>query len=221
MPRLADFGLARVLKTSSSSNNISGTPAYMAPETFDGKRFEQSDLWSVGVLLYQLLTVRLPFPQTDIVHLIASIVRNSPEPMAINIPFSLRQVVTRALQKDPARRYQSATQMRAELAHAVQLANIAISYSHLKTVSRRLPPTADIARITSSTRLDQHTYRQLDEKPTLVIDRDRIATQINVNATRRGGYFKLSYRRKHCLTVLCTIGHAACQARYYGEQFRR
>ncbi len=66
-PRLADFGISRALRTtaSSQSSNVSGTFAYMSPEGFDGKRSVQTDVWSVGVNLYQFLTGTLPFPQKE------------------------------------------------------------------------------------------------------------------------------------------------------------
>jgi serine/threonine protein kinase len=54
-PRIADFGLARLIDTSATVSLAAGTPAYMAPEAFDGQRSVQTDLWSVGVILYQLL----------------------------------------------------------------------------------------------------------------------------------------------------------------------
>ncbi|MEW6734604.1 MAG: serine/threonine-protein kinase, partial [Acidobacteriota bacterium] len=111
-PRLADFGLARVLKSSGSSGGIAGTPAYMSPETFDGKRLEQSDLWSAGVIFYQLLVGRLPFPQSEITALIGAIVQRDPEPLPAEIPQPLQEIITCALQKDPAQRFRSATEMR-------------------------------------------------------------------------------------------------------------
>lgn len=65
--RLADFGISRALRTTvaSQSQNISGTFAYMSPEALDGKRSVQTDVWSVGVNLYQFLTGTLPFPQKE------------------------------------------------------------------------------------------------------------------------------------------------------------
>lgn len=74
-PRLADFGISRALRTtaSSQSSNVSGTFAYMSPEGFDGKRSVQTDVWAVGVNLYQLLTGELPFPQKEPSALIAAI----------------------------------------------------------------------------------------------------------------------------------------------------
>jgi len=59
-PRLADFGIARLLKTGSYSSNVSGTFAYMAPEAFNGKRNEQTDVWSAGVIFYQMLRGACP-----------------------------------------------------------------------------------------------------------------------------------------------------------------
>ncbi len=61
-PRIADFGLARVLDPGVTVSRAAGTPAYMAPEAFDGRRSAQTDLWSVGVILYQLARRQLAVP---------------------------------------------------------------------------------------------------------------------------------------------------------------
>src|SRR3982751_360326 len=110
-PRLADFGIARVIKTGSYSQNLSGTFAYMAPEAFDGKRNEQTDVWSVGVILYQMLAGHLPYDQPDIVSLVGAIVHHDPPPLPDSVPQSLRSAVTRALRREPLERYQSAAEM--------------------------------------------------------------------------------------------------------------
>src|SRR5205085_8138967 len=70
-PRIADFGISRIIKTTSQSITIAGTYAYMAPEAFDGRRNEQTDIWAAGVIFYQMLTGRLPFPQKDPASLMA------------------------------------------------------------------------------------------------------------------------------------------------------
>src|SRR5207253_3402374 len=90
-PRLADFGLARVLKSSANSGGIAGTPAYMSPEAFDGKRSEQSDIWSAGVIFYQLLAGRAPFPQTDMTALFGAIIQREPEPLPPTIPYPIQE----------------------------------------------------------------------------------------------------------------------------------
>ena len=114
-PRLADFGISRVLKSTSQSSNIMGTPSYMSPEAFDGKRNEQTDIWSVGVIFYQLLAGRLPFEQADITSLLGAILTRNPEPLPSNIPKPLQNVIARALAKDTSVRYKSATEMRKAL----------------------------------------------------------------------------------------------------------
>ncbi len=116
-PRLADFGISRALRTtaSSQSQNVSGTFAYMPPEGFDGKRSVQTDVWSVGVNLYQFLTGELPFPQKEPSNLIAAIIMREPELLPTDIPQSLKNVVAKALAKQPENRYASANEMREDL----------------------------------------------------------------------------------------------------------
>jgi serine/threonine protein kinase len=114
-PRLADFGIARVIKTDSYSKAVIGTFAYMAPEAFDGKRNEQTDIWSVGVLLYLMLAGRLPYDQADIVSLVGAIISHDPPPLPDPVPESLRRIVARALRRVPSERYQSAAEMRRDL----------------------------------------------------------------------------------------------------------
>lgn len=117
-PRLADFGIARLLKSSSHSAHVSGTLAYMAPEAFDGKRNEQTDIWSVGVMFYQMLSGRLPFDQPDIPSFIGAIMRHDPPALPDSVPAVLRKIAMKALQRDPANRYSSATEMRSDLREA-------------------------------------------------------------------------------------------------------
>ncbi|MBV9959760.1 MAG: DUF4268 domain-containing protein [Acidobacteria bacterium] len=119
-PRLADFGIARILKTTSQSTIATGTPNYMPPEAFDGKRSEQTDIWSVGVIFYQLLSGHLPFPQTEITALLGAIITREPEPLPATVPAGLQQLIKRALEKEPQRRYESAGEMREALRRASQ-----------------------------------------------------------------------------------------------------
>lgn len=114
-PRLADFGISRVLKSTSQSSIVAGTPAYMAPEAFDGKRNEQTDIWSVGVIFYHLLAGSLPFAQADITSLVGAILSRNPDPLPITVPLPLREIISCALTKDPKQRYKSVAEMRAAL----------------------------------------------------------------------------------------------------------
>jgi serine/threonine protein kinase len=119
VPRLADFGIARVIKTDSSSKGVVGTLAYMAPECFDGKRSQQTDVWSVGILLYEMVTGAVPYRYADTASLISAIVGKDPPPLAKSVPKPLRKVIEGALTRDPTRRFNSAGEMR----HALRLAS--------------------------------------------------------------------------------------------------
>lgn len=113
VPRLADFGIARLMEnTGAYSTNVSGTPKYMAPEAYRGKRSEQTDLWSVGVIAYQLLTGICPFEGEDSVSLMYAVLTQKPTPLPSYFPDDLRNVVSKSLEKDPEVRYRSAAEMR-------------------------------------------------------------------------------------------------------------
>lgn len=119
-PRLTDFGVARIQSSSIHSQVAAGSPAYMAPEAFDAVRSLQTDIWSAGVIGYQLLTGRLPFPQTDSMALLNAILRQPPAPFSVVAPAALQTIIGKALEKDPARRYQSAAEMRHALITATR-----------------------------------------------------------------------------------------------------
>lgn len=118
-PRITDFGLSRLL-TGSGSSAVAGTPEYMAPEAFGegDKRTLQTDLWAVGVILYRLLSGRLPFRGNNPAARMRAILDNPPDPLPEEVPEPLKAVVRRALQKVPAQRYASAAEMRQALRQA-------------------------------------------------------------------------------------------------------
>lgn len=120
MPRLADFGISRVLKSTSQSNLAAGTPGYMAPEAFDGKRNEQTDIWSAGVILYQMISGSLPFPQGDLTSLVGAILTRNPDPLPISVPKPLHSIIKCALEKNTGKRYRSVGDMRADLRNAME-----------------------------------------------------------------------------------------------------
>ena len=114
-PRLADFGISRIISADSLSKTLSGTWSYMAPECFDGKRNIKTDIWSVGVILYRMLAGYLPFQEKEFFELSAAIKFNEVEPLPNSIPLALQKIVAKALAKSPTERYQSAATMREEL----------------------------------------------------------------------------------------------------------
>ncbi len=114
-PRLADFGISSILKSVNQSVNAVGTPAYMAPEAFYGQRDKQTDIWSVGVVLYQMLKGELPFTG-NLVEIQAAIEGKSPAPLPDTIPFTLRTIIlNKALAKDRLERYKAADDMKKRL----------------------------------------------------------------------------------------------------------
>lgn len=115
LPRITDFDQARVLLSAASTQGIAGSPAYMAPETWRGDRRLESDIWSVGVILYEMLAGRRPFHATS-VHDFAEVVRREEfPPVPDSVPDALRDVVARALEKQWEHRFGSAREMHAAL----------------------------------------------------------------------------------------------------------
>jgi serine/threonine protein kinase len=121
--RLLDFGLARGrgvdMTTLTRTGTIVGTPGYMSPEQFDGYGVdERSDLYSLGVVLFELLTARLPFTgQTPIAVAMKHKTEPPPSPRSLRreVPAWLDRLVLQCLEKDPARRFGSAAELASEL----------------------------------------------------------------------------------------------------------
>ncbi len=116
--KVADFGIAHVEDGQAQRTQLGavlGTPQYMSPEQVRGDRLDgRSDLFSAGIVLYQMLAGERPFRGDSLVALAASIEQAEPPPLADKrpeVPPSLRRVVARCLAKDPARRYQSGREM--------------------------------------------------------------------------------------------------------------
>ncbi len=122
--KVLDFGIAKSLSDDTSttlthSGQILGTPAYMAPEaSLEGAANVRTDLYSLGVVLYHALAGTLPFVAQDLRMMIAQHASDEPPEMPDHVPASLRALVAKLMQKDPAQRYGSATEVRDALAAA-------------------------------------------------------------------------------------------------------
>lgn len=110
---LSDLGIAMQPGSSmTQTGTIVGTPAYMSPEHAQGKRLDaRSDIFSLGLVLYQLLTGRAPFETDSTLAVLYSVIHESPPPLRQfrpDIPPYLEGVVLKAIAKDPAKRFQTA-----------------------------------------------------------------------------------------------------------------
>ena len=112
---ITDFGIAQVESNATITNGMIGTPAYMSPEQAKGKRLDhRSDIYSVGVILYEVLTSRIPFMEENGLALIQEIIHGRYQPVEVfrsDTPPWLAQITYRCLEKSPDRRYQSATEL--------------------------------------------------------------------------------------------------------------
>ncbi len=127
--KVTDFGIARAgASQMTEAGSIVGTAQYLSPEQARGTNVDQrSDLYSLGVVLYELLTGTLPFNGDTPVEIAMKHLSQPPEPPSSRrpeIPRALDQIVGRALAKDPAARYQSAEEMDADLERAARGAGV-------------------------------------------------------------------------------------------------
>src|SRR3989475_2486082 len=119
--KVTDFGTAKILQfgTVQQTAHVMGTPSYMSPEQVKGRAVDgRSDIFSLGVMLYEMVTGEKPFPGQNITTVIYKIVNEDPVPprqVDPSIHPGISAVVMRALEKDPDQRYQSCREMLEDL----------------------------------------------------------------------------------------------------------
>ncbi len=124
--KITDFGIARITDASKTKTGmVLGTPSYMSPEQLAGKKVDgRSDLFSLGVMLFQLVTGRLPFQGDSMATLMYKIANEAhPQADAIRpeLPRCVCVIINRALAKDPQKRYQTGALMAADLRKCLQI----------------------------------------------------------------------------------------------------
>jgi serine/threonine protein kinase len=118
---LMDFGLVRIANTASHtiSGMISGTPAYMSPEQAKGEKTDhRTDIYSLGIILYEMLAGCVPFEADSTLSLIYKQINDPPAPIP-GISPAVQKVIDRALAKKPEDRYPTASKMAADFFHAI------------------------------------------------------------------------------------------------------
>jgi len=126
--KVLDFGLAKRLVTEelgeamrsqltlTEEGVIAGTLPYLAPETLQGDPADaRSDIWALGVVLYEMAAGKRPFEGRTGFELTSSILRDTPAPVPARTPAGLRAVIRKCLEKDLAKRFQTASEMRSAL----------------------------------------------------------------------------------------------------------
>ena len=123
--KIMDFGIAKMAtSTKTQTNIVLGTPTYMSPEQISGKKVDgRSDIFSLGVAMFELLTGRPPFIADNVSALLFAIA-HTPHPSAKafrpDLPPIVKEVLDRALQKDPVHRYRRASEFAMELRSCVE-----------------------------------------------------------------------------------------------------
>jgi len=146
--KVTDFGIARALASAPvvEGGDVWGTPDYLSPEQAAGKRLgSPSDVYSIGVVMYEMLTGRLPFEAESGIALLFKHLRE--EPTAINelnsrVPPGLARIVHKALAKEPSARYHTASQL-AQILINYHRAGEAMTTAQRPVVVRREPPSEE------------------------------------------------------------------------------
>ena len=148
--KITDFGIARFDTTSlTHDGQLLGTPNYMSPEQVQGREVDRrTDLFSLGVVLYEMITRHKPFAGenlTAVSHRIVYDAYTPPEEYTGSLPPGVSEIFPRALAKDPAERYPSAQALADDLARAVEVyeRDVALSDTQDLPVGRPQPPPAE------------------------------------------------------------------------------
>ena len=157
--KILDFGVARLERaypakavsgdttvTLDDTGSVSGTLRYLAPELLQGQRADhRSDIFSLGVTLYEMISGRQPFFGRSSAEVVASILKDNPKPLRDirpEIPRQLERLILRCLEKNPERRQQSALELRDDLK---SLERVAVSGGPNRAPSIAVLPFADMS----------------------------------------------------------------------------
>lgn len=211
--KVLDFGLAKPTHLTDVNGNesnktipgtVMGSARYMSPEQARGLEVdERTDIWSVGVVLYEMLTGQAPFNGSSAADTMAAVIYKEPEPiqnLLPNLPAELHRIVRKALQKDREERYQSVKDL------ALDIKDVIYAIEHANSGDRQ-------ANVTSSP--------QFSENPTIIhttisanhpTDRTAALTagpgELHSGSLQKRGYWKVAFGTLASLILVTVIGAA-------------
>lgn len=176
--KIMDFGIANSGASLTHTGEVLGTPNYMSPEQVKGKPLDgRSDLFSTGVLLYEMLTGEKPFAGPNVATIIYKIVNEEPIPprdLDVTIHPALSAVITKALKKSPEERYQTGAELASELKHYREVGSAADATMALPVAqftddygSATLAQAAAISANTWETRDPERSSRTATSEPAI------------------------------------------------------
>ena len=100
--KVGDFGISKVLEnTASQAMTVVGTPYYMAPESCQSQPYtSKSDVWALGIIVYELCTLKQPFQADNLLGLVMKIVTEEPDPIPSNYSPELQELLSKMMTKD-------------------------------------------------------------------------------------------------------------------------
>lgn len=140
VPKLLDFGISKEWNDVTTAQNapLTGTPAYMSPEQANGetKLDPRTDVWSLGVVLYEMLTGKHPFVEQNYQALMTAIAERPHAPLDPTVPLGVRRLIDRCLSKQPEARHATCSEL------AIALRESISAKSHVRTQQRSFVLTA-------------------------------------------------------------------------------
>ncbi|HEX4946007.1 MAG TPA: protein kinase [Blastocatellia bacterium] len=171
--KVLDFGLAKLTEgprnpdeSTTQTGMIMGTPSYMSPEQARGQKVDaRSDIWSFGVVLYELVCGARPFGDNTQADLLVSILEREPTPLPHHLPEGLRAIINRTLAKEPQQRYARTQEL----------------LEDLKAVRRKVEFESELKLAAQSEPAEATTIRQSEEVATLKLTPEK-ETKIEATA---------------------------------------
>lgn len=192
--KVLDFGIAKLKETKTDAfltkaGTIIGTPQYMSPEQCQGKPLDPtSDIYSIGVLLYEMLTGEVPFDGESTLQIVYNQLHELPRPLqeaAPDVPAPIVAVVMRALEKRPERRQSSAVELSQELQRAVEMAGDGSSLAMSEAATVRRVNSADARTPTSTPTLNLNPNSSSLTGATLAPFANRETTHLSRSSNRQ------------------------------------